>query len=99
MFFSQILKEYLIQNDFDWILKEQSKNDNLSEQARMKLVVALCDFMFTFFGTRSLQKTQKLTTITTALQIFPQMQSQNTSNGGVVSIFLISIYQLNIVMH
>lgn len=89
------MKEYLIENNFDWIVKEQNKNGNLSELARMKLVAALCDFMFIFFGTQSPQKPQKLTTIATALQIFPQMQSQNTSNGGVVSIILSLIFYLS----
>lgn len=89
LIFLQIVKEYLIQNNFDFILKEQTKSNNLSEFARIKLVTALCDFMFTFFGTRTLQKPQKLATISAALEIFPQMQSQNTSNGGVVSILFI----------
>lgn len=57
----QILKEYLIENNFDWILKEQYKNENLSELARVKLVAALCDFMVTFFGVRTPQKLQKFT--------------------------------------
>lgn len=82
------MKEYLIENNCDLIFKEQNQSNNISESNRMKLVAGLCDFMFTFFGTTLLQKPQKLATVSAALHLFPQMKSQNSSNGGVVSIYL-----------
>lgn len=81
----------MIKSNRDWILREYKEQNNLSEYARQQLVIALCAFMRQFFSSTTIIKAQKVMTITSALQIFPKLQSQEESDGGIVCFSFISI--------
>lgn len=93
LFYPQLISEYLIKSNKDWILTEYKQEKNLSEYTRQQLVIGLCAFMHQFFGSQSLNKSQKVMTSTAVLQLFPSMQSQEESDGGIVCFinFCISI--------
>lgn len=67
----------------DWILREQRETGNLKEDSRQKLIVGLCGFMKWFFEVESFTKPQKIMTATAAIQLFPQLQGQSESSGGI----------------
>lgn len=83
-YFFQLIEEYLIKNNKDYVLREQKETHNLTENSRQKLIAAICDFMFLFFNTTSIQKAQKIMVAMATIQLFPQLESQNKANGGVV---------------
>lgn len=72
----QIIREFLIKQNKDWILTEYEKTQNLSEFARQQLIQELCAFVRTFFGEGNVGKPQKTLTAKAALEIFPSMRSQ-----------------------
>lgn len=79
-----MISEYLIKSNRDWILNEYKQENNLSEYARQQLVIGLCGFMHQFFASSTITKSQKVMSVTAALQLFPNMQSQEESDGGIV---------------
>lgn len=85
----QIIREFLIKQNKDWILGEYDRTQNLSEYGRKQLVPELCAFMRTFFA-GNVKKIEKIMTINAALAIFPNMRAQNgpeeVSHIGVSSI-------------
>lgn len=71
--FFQLLEEYLIQNNLDWIIREYNVKRDLSELARQQLVNALVDFIRMFFQITSIQKTHKVMTLSAVIQLFPEL--------------------------
>lgn len=63
----------MIQERSDWIISEYQVSGELSEFGRQQLVNSMVDFMYMFFEVTSIQKTHKLMTLSTVLQIFPKL--------------------------
>lgn len=84
--FSQIIKQYLIQNEAQQILNEQDKNSALSEDFRKKLIKHLCEFLYSKFGAYPGME-QKKNVSKAAIKLFPGLKFKHSQADGIVCVF------------
>lgn len=81
----QLIEDFLVDEQYDWILLEYKNKNDLSESARKQLVKALVEFSVAFFEVSTLQKTHKVMAITAALQLLPNLSKPGQEDHFTVS--------------
>lgn len=81
------IKQYLIQQEAQTILKEQEEKGILSEAARIKLISHVCQLIFTTFGAFPKQE-EKIAACKAIISLFPGLKYKSGVTDGIVSSYL-----------